>query len=256
VGDCARSPVCGYSFGVSWKDADELGLQSAWEDVLGLEDLPLPIFREGPHNEGRDRIGARITALAWGRWRDLDLRLFSYNYSFEDYRRRPGGGYDHTGESQPREYEGAITELPVRFPVTVIEAAGGAAGGGQVGRFMDQLTDQIETAIGANKGRRYVKHPHRPFAEAFSVESKDPDFARDLLTPRMREWLLERGREWRYELAGRWVATYIETIGRDVTLLELAQTLRRFVRRIPEPLLERFRRPATSRGGPRGPAPA
>jgi hypothetical protein len=236
---------------VTWKDAPELGLESAWEDVLGLRRLPLPLFRD---RRGQREYSGRILAIAWGRWKDIDVRLFSYRYTYRERQRRFDGREEFTGKELRYEYEGAITELPVRFPVTVIDAAGGAAGGGQVGRFMDQLTDQIETTIGANKGRRYVKHPYRAFAEAFRVESENPDFARALLTPRMREWLVERGRDWRYELAGRWVMACTEPrADHDPSLLELAQTLRRFVRRIPEPLLERFRRAATSRGDPRGP---
>lgn len=155
-----------------WESAaGALGLRYAREDPFGLlDDLPFALFRRG-EGRGIDNIG-------WGRWREVDVRLFEYWYYTTST--------DSKGNTS-RHYERftcAVAPLPVEAPPTSISRES----------FLSRIADHI--------GFRDQEFESEEFNKTFQVRADDRRFASYLLDARMMHWLLATEGDCAFELAG------------------------------------------------------
>jgi hypothetical protein len=174
-------------------EARRLGLAFSERDPFHLLQMPFALLR-------RSRMTFReIDNVLWGRWGDLEVRVFDYAYQ--------------ESEDEWRRFTGAVAAVPEGWPALVIEP-------GHLPSSPHLLrlgTIEFESEL---------------FNRTFQVRCADRRFANAFVDARMMEWLLGLSPEWGFELSGPWILGYREQPKPRETESVLV-TLGGFVERIP-----------------------
>lgn len=176
--------------------AFQLGFEFSHDDPFGLDRLPFDLFSKG---DGR---GAEN--VAWGTYREMEVRVFDYWY-YEERRDSEG----KTSRTYYR-FSCALAELTSALPGISIRPEG----------LWSRLKDQV--------GFRDIDFESEEFNRAFDVNATDKRFASYLVDPRMMHWLLATRDGWCYEIAGRHALCYCKRVepARMRLLLEAVRAFR------------------------------
>lgn len=175
-------------------EARRLGLRSSATDPFGLLDEPFALFRWTQRSYGE------VDNVLWGRWRDLEVRLFDYAYT--------------ETEHHVRRFSCALAAIPGEWPTLVIRPEGP----------LTTLADHL--------GLPDVEFESEGFNRTFDVRCEDARFASATVDGRMMEWLLGLGDGWGFEIRGGWILGYRDQV-QPWELDGVLETMAAFIARIP-----------------------
>ena len=174
-------------------EARRLGLAYAPKDAFGLLDMPFALIR-------RSRLTFReVDNVLWGRWRDLEVRVFDYAYQ--------------ESEDEWRRFTCAMA-IVGGWPALVIEP------------------ENLATSVAHLLGLHDIEFESERFNRAFEIRCEDRRFAYTFVDARLMEWLLGLSPRWGFELSGGWILGYREQPKPEEVESMLA-TLSSFLERIP-----------------------
>jgi hypothetical protein len=174
-------------------EARRLGLAFSAKDPFDVLGMPFALIRRSRHTF------REAENVLWGRWRDLEVRVFDYAYQ--------------ESEDEWRRFTGTMTAVPEGWPALVIEPGHLAAS--------SSLT-----------GLRSIEFESERFNRTFRVRCADRRFANALIDARMMEWLLGLSDGWGFEIAGPWILGYRDQ-PKPREVESVLVTLASFVERIP-----------------------
>jgi hypothetical protein len=150
--------------------ARQLGLQYAPEDPFGILAEPFALFEKGD--------GRGVENVLWGRWQDVDVRLFDYWY------------YEETTDSK-----GNTSRTYYRFDCVMapVDAA--------CSRLViehENLGTRLANALTFHD----IQFESDAFNKAFYVKSPDAKFANDFVDARMMDWLMAHAAGFSFEVDG------------------------------------------------------
>lgn len=177
-------------------EAKVLGLQRSPTDPFGLLGYPLSLFARGQDGE--------IVDVLWGSWHRLDVKVFEY---------RPSGSANDGTEA--RRFGCALGPAPVEWPALSVEPEAFLTPAAERGPLRT-----IELGAGA-------------FDDRFVVRCDDEVFARQLLEPALRDWMLALADPCGFEVNGALVLAYRLVEG-PVSATEALEALGGFLDRVPK----------------------
>ena len=173
-------------------EARRLGLGFSAKDRFDLVE-PLAVFNPAT------RLYAETENVLWGRWRDLEVRVFDYSYQRSDDDRR--------------EMSCVQIAIPPGWPSLVIRPETAAA------RLSHLASPDLE-------------FESEEFNRAFEVRCRSKRFANAFVDARMMGWLLSLGDGWGFETKGSWVLGYRDQV-QPWEIEGLLATASTFLERIP-----------------------
>ncbi|HVL80843.1 MAG TPA: DUF3137 domain-containing protein [Actinomycetota bacterium] len=187
--------------------ANQLGFEYSREDPFSIVRMPFSLFRKG---DGR---GAEN--VAWGRWKDLDVRVFDYWYYTESTDSK-----GNTSRSYSR-FTCAMTPVPDAWP------------------HLSVTRETVLSRLGDFVGFRDIQFESDEFNRCFQVKSSDPRFASYLIDPRMMQWLLDGNTRWSFEMNAGWLLVWSGRL-REPKLHGHLYALAGFLRQVPKVVHEVF----------------
>lgn len=182
--------------------ATQLGLQYAPEDPFGTLAEPFALFEKGD--------GRGVENVVWGRWQELDVRLFDYWY------------YDESTDSK-----GNRSRTYHRFNCVIapVDAA--------CSRLViehENLGSRLASALTF----RDIQFESEEFNRTYLVRSPDAKFANDIIDARMMEWLLANGDGYSFEVEADRMLCFCRKLGpmEMVPLLGTAKAFREHIPRV------------------------
>jgi len=193
--------------------ATQLGLQYAPEDLFGTLAEPFALFEKGD--------GRGVENVVWGRWQDLEVRLFDYWY------------YDESTDSK-----GNRSRTYHRFNCVIapVDAA--------CSRLViehENLGSRLASALTF----RDIQFESEEFNRTYLVRSPDAKFANDLIDARMMEWLLANGDGYSFEVEADRMLCFCRKLG-PMEMVPLLGTAKAFRENIPRVVYSLY--PRTSPG--------
>ena len=180
--------------------AATLGFQFSAQDPFGLVSLPFVLFRSGD-GQGTENV-------IWGRWNDLDLKVFDAWYYIRRHNTKGGSRREY------HRFTCALVDLPVSCPHLSVSRE----------TVLSRLADGL--------GMRDIEFESEEFNRAFQVQSDDRRFASYMVDARMMEWLLTTHPYLRFEVHGPRLLCYVRRVAPDQTG-ELLETSAGFVAAVP-----------------------
>lgn len=177
-------------------EAQALGLERSPTDPFGLLGYPLSLFARGQDGE--------IVDVRWGSWHRLDVKVFEY---------RPSGSANDDGAA--RRFACALGPAPAEWPALSVEPEAFLTPASERGPLRT-----VELGAGA-------------FDDRFVVQCDDEVFARQLLEPGLRDWMLALADPWGFEVNGSLVLAYRLAEG-PVPTTEALEALGGFLDRVPK----------------------
>lgn len=174
-------------------EARRLGLAFSSKDPFHLLQTPFALIRRSR------RTFREIDNVLWGRWGDLEVRVFDYAYQ--------------ESEDEWRRFTAAMAAVPEGWPALVIEPG-----------HLPTSTHLL--------GLRTIEFESERFNRTFEVRCADRRFANAFIDARMMEWLLGLSPEWGFEVSGPWILGYREQ-PKPREIGSVLVTLASFVERIP-----------------------
>jgi hypothetical protein len=154
------------------EEAQRLGLAFSAKDRFDLVE-PFDFFGSAT------RLYAETENVLWGRWRDLEVRVFDYSYQRSDDDRR--------------EMSCVLVAIPPGWPSLVIRPETVAA------RLTHLASPDLE-------------FESEEFNRAFEVRCRSKRFANAFVDARMMGWLLALGGGWGFETQGPWLLGYRDRV--------------------------------------------
>lgn len=193
--------------------ATQLGLRYAPEDPFGTLAEPFALFEKGD--------GRGVENVVWGRWQDLEVRLFDYWY------------YDESTDSK-----GNRSRTYHRFNCVIapVDAA--------CSRLViehENLGSRLASALTF----RDIQFESEEFNRTYLVRSPDAKFANDLIDARMMEWLLANGDGYSFEVEADRMLCFCRKLG-PMEMVPLLGTAKAFRENIPRVVYSLY--PRTSPG--------
>lgn len=176
-------------------EARVLGLKRSPTDPFGLLGYPLSLFSRGQDGE--------VVDVLWGSWRRLDVKAFEY--------RSTGSTSD---AAAVRRFACALGPAPAEWPALSVEP------------------EAFLTPAAERGPLRTVKVAAAAFDDRFDVRCDDDAFARQLLDPALRDWMLASADSWGFEVNGRLVLAYRPVEG-PIPTIEALEALGGFLNRVP-----------------------
>ena len=176
-------------------EARKLGLAFSAKDRFDLVE-PFAVFSPAT------RLYAETENVLWGRWRDLEVRVFDYSYQRSDDDRR--------------EMSCVLIAIPPGWPSLVIRPETVAA------RLTHLASPDVE-------------FESEEFNRAFEVRCRSKRFANAFVDARMMGWLLSLGHGWGFEIKGSWVLGYRDQV-QPWEIEGVLATASTFLERIPRAL--------------------
>ena len=198
--------------------AQMLGFEQGAIDPFDLHELGFYIFdksRESKKTLGYEQTPGSSHDVLWGRWDDLDVKVFTYSYTSRSY-----NSSDQTWNSTTIEYRCCVTDLPAQFPKTSI---------GREGFF-----SRVAGALGGGD----VKTGRADFDRTFRIKSDDESFVKRLVDEDMAAWLRTLSEDRRFEIAGSKVMCFTSDTYADPA--ELVGITTEFARRVPREAVEAY----------------
>jgi hypothetical protein len=180
--------------------AELLGLKREAEDPFGILGYPLALFARGSDTA--------IDELVWGSWNGLDVRVFAVSFSAPTLPGHP---------VQRASFACALSRIEAELPAVVVEPS--------------TFVTRIERAPTAP----VIEIDDPRFAAAFHVWSEDASFARDMLVPGLRDWLVIDSR-WGAEVHGRIAMVYGPRPDRP-DVVSILEALKDFLDQLPGDVL-------------------
>ena len=180
--------------------ARQLGLEYSIEDPFGLLEEPFALFQKGD--------GRGIENVLWGRWRDLEFRVFDFWY-YEQSTDAQG----HRTRSYSR-FECAVVPVEAACSHLVIER--------------ENLFTRLADALSFHD----IDFESEPFNRTFTIRSDDRKLAHDVIDQRMMEWLMANGRSCAFEVMGDRLLVATDRTS-PTRLIELMGVAKGFVDHLP-----------------------
>ena len=201
--------------------ATQLGFEYSPQDPFGILAEPFALFEKGD--------GRGVENVLWGRWQDLDVRLFDYWY------------YDETTDSK-----GNRRRTYYRFDCVIapVEAA--------CSRLViehENLGTRIANALTFHD----IQFESEEFNKAFYVKSPDAKFANDFVDARMMDWLLASGKGFSFEVDGGELLCSCRKVA-PTAIVPLLGTAKAFREHIPRVVASLY--PSAGGSGSDGPPPS
>jgi hypothetical protein len=180
--------------------AAQLGFQYSPEDPFGTLAEPFALFEKGD--------GRGVENVVWGRWQDLDIRLFDYWY------------YEETTDGK-----GNRTRTYYRFDCVLapVDAA--------CSRLViehENLGTRLANALTFHD----IQFESEEFNRTYYVKSPDQKFANDFIDARMMSWLLKNGGGYSFEVDGDDMLCFCKKLG-PMEIVPLLGTAKAFREQIP-----------------------
>lgn len=188
--------------------AGRLGLQYSEGDPLGVLDLPHRLFRKGD----RRRIETTLHGTLDGR------SIVLCDFVFTETSR------DAQGNTSQRDYRWSLCALALSWPLPWIEIT------------PEGLGRRLLNVLGVGND---VQFESDEFNRAFTVLSRDRDFAFTLIDPAMIEWLTANADDCHIEIEGRDLVLAVREIPWE-QMPRLARLVMEFQDRIPPLVGERY----------------
>lgn len=203
----AVSLFVGFLFGVKYwfldhprtsaveMEAERLGLRYLAKDPFAMVSYPFALFRRT-----RRRYGG-VDNVIWGTWRELEVRVFDYEYSIND--------------DDIRYLSCVVAAIPEGWPSIVIQP------------------ETLVTTLADHVALHDVAFELEAFNRLYEIQCEDRRFAGALVDSRMMEWLMSRSPLPGFEISGQWVLAYRDQVQpwHVESVLELANG---FIEHIPK----------------------
>jgi len=201
--------------------AMQLGFQYSPQDPFGILAEPFALFQKGD--------GRGVENVLWGRWQDLDVRLFDYWY------------YDESTDSK-----GNRTRTYYRFDCVIAPVDAACS---RVVIEHENLGTRLANALTFHD----IQFESDDFNRAFFVKSPDAKFANDLIDARMMQWLLGNGTGFSFEVDGTELLCSCKKI-QPTAIVPLLGTAKAFREHIPSVVASLY--PAAGERASDGPPPS
>jgi hypothetical protein len=185
-------------------EARILGLEHAAADPFGVVGFPLLVFSRGSE--------PRASEVLWGTWRGIDVKAFELSFLLAP----------QDGMEVERRFSCGMGPLPTAVPSIVVEPVA----------FLTPFPEDAPAAVPLEADG---------FDAIFVVRCNDPAFAREVLHPDLRRWLVGDDGRWGFELGGGLVVAY-RPVDRRTDAIDALEAMREFLDRVPPEV--RSRRPA------------
>jgi len=191
----------------------QLGFEYSPQDPFGILAEPFALFEKGD--------GRGVENVLWGRWQDLDVRLFDYWY------------YEESTDSKGNRHR---TYYRFDCVIALVEAA--------CSRLViehENLGTRLANALTFHD----IEFESEDFNKTFYVKSPDVKFANDLIDARMMDWLLAHGKGFSFEVDGTELLCSCKKI-QPMAIVPLLGTAKAFRDHIPRVVTSLY----PSAGGP------